>query len=183
MGWLVWRWWEGWVYPAIGFPVAGRVAVSFAPRWKHHGAGLMAILLGACSHVLWDGFTHAHGWFVEHSLWLSAAFVPAWDPVIPRYKVLQHGSTLLGTTSLLILARKRFPKRIKLQAAILSLRKYGARLGLFVGTIVLCAVGNALRVYELGLLRMVGNGVVGSMWGIFLSFTLLAMGKKQRWNP
>jgi len=54
-----------------------------------------ALLLGAVSHVIWDGFTHASGWGVALLPHLS-------DPVlsgpitVPWFKVLQHGSTLLG---------------------------------------------------------------------------------------
>ena len=55
----------------------------------------VALLLGAATHVIWDAFTHASGWGVVLLPQLA-------DPVftspstIPWFKVLQHGSTLLG---------------------------------------------------------------------------------------
>ena len=51
---------------------------------------VVSLLIGAYSHILWDSFTHQNGFFVE-VLHLDASI-----GTIRIYKMLQHGSTLLG---------------------------------------------------------------------------------------
>ncbi|QNF33863.1 DUF4184 family protein [Adhaeribacter swui] len=68
---------------------------------KRYGVVLFSILIGTASHILWDSFTHHHGFFVENFKILSQA-VSINKSNIPVYKLLQHGSSLLGL--LLILA-------------------------------------------------------------------------------
>ena len=67
---------------------------------------LICLWLGAASHVLWDGFTHKHGFFVEYFTFLSSDIFG-----IQVYKVLQHVSTFLGGITLVLsihqLPRKR----------------------------------------------------------------------------
>jgi len=54
----------------------------------------ISILIGAASHILWDSFTHDHGYFVQT--------IPLTNPVdlfgrqIPILKILQHSSTIIG---------------------------------------------------------------------------------------
>lgn len=50
-----------------------------------------AIMIGAATHILWDGFTHGHGYFVTGSATLESKVMG-----LPVYKFLQHGSTFLG---------------------------------------------------------------------------------------
>jgi hypothetical protein len=56
----------------------------------------LAILLGALSHVLWDSFTHRSGWIVRLLPSLTAPLLPTLFPSVPAYRLLQHGSTILG---------------------------------------------------------------------------------------
>ena len=52
-------------------------------------------LLGMLTHVFWDSFTHQHGFMVTTFPILSQTFqIGVFQ--IPVYKLLQHGSTLLG---------------------------------------------------------------------------------------
>jgi len=55
----------------------------------------ISILIGAASHILWDSFTHDHGYFVQTipTLQNSVDFL-GWQ--IPILKILQHSSTLIG---------------------------------------------------------------------------------------
>ncbi|KOY82952.1 DUF4184 family protein [Lysinibacillus macroides] len=52
-------------------------------------------LLGMLTHVFWDAFTHQHGFMVTTFPILSQTFQIGIFQ-IPVYKLLQHGSTLLG---------------------------------------------------------------------------------------
>lgn len=55
----------------------------------------ISILIGAASHILWDSFTHDHGYFVQTipTLQNSVDFLGGQIPIL---KILQHSSTLIG---------------------------------------------------------------------------------------
>ena len=60
-----------------------------------------SILLGIATHLLWDSFTHANTWFYDHWSALGQTYQ---FPILgrtPGYKLLQHGSTVIGTGILL----------------------------------------------------------------------------------
>lgn len=58
-------------------------------------AFLYSALIGITTHILWDGFTHANGLFVQKiSLLNEAVTIGVYK--LPIYKLLQHGSSLLG---------------------------------------------------------------------------------------
>lgn len=52
-------------------------------------------ILGAFTHIFWDSFTHKHGFFVDRIAFLSSK-LSFLSFEISVYKILQHGSTLLG---------------------------------------------------------------------------------------
>ncbi|EJL39442.1 hypothetical protein BAG01nite_07940 [Brevibacillus agri] len=52
-------------------------------------------LLGSYSHIAWDAFTHDGGSMVERFAFLQQR-IPLLFLDVPVYKLLQHGSTLLG---------------------------------------------------------------------------------------
>jgi len=56
---------------------------------------IVSILIGAFSHLLWDNFTHAHGYFVE-VIPALAGNINFSDIQIPIYRLLQHASTVIG---------------------------------------------------------------------------------------
>jgi hypothetical protein len=56
---------------------------------------LTSILIGAISHIIWDGFTHGNGYFVERISFLMKT-VDLIGIQIPIFKILQHSSSLAG---------------------------------------------------------------------------------------
>lgn len=56
---------------------------------------VISILIGASSHILWDSFTHKHGYFVQKIPVLTST-VDIWGNQIPILKILQHSSTTIG---------------------------------------------------------------------------------------
>ncbi len=56
---------------------------------------ILSILIGVFSHLFWDSFTHLTGYFVSRISWLRDS-VNILNFQIPKYKVLQHSSTLIG---------------------------------------------------------------------------------------
>jgi hypothetical protein len=60
---------------------------------------VLALVLGAATHVLWDEFTHASRWGTEH----LPALADTWGPV-EGYRWLQYASSLVGGAVLLLWA-------------------------------------------------------------------------------
>ena len=61
---------------------------------------VVSLLIGVISHVLWDGFTHDHGYFVKHWALLNGP-VETYR-VMPMYKALQQGFSALGVAVLAV---------------------------------------------------------------------------------
>jgi uncharacterized protein DUF4184 len=59
----------------------------------------LALFIGSVTHVLWDAFTHDHGWVVRSLPVLRSPVADAL-PGVPWYSALQHGSTILGMLAL-----------------------------------------------------------------------------------
>jgi Domain of unknown function (DUF4184) len=65
-----------------------------------------ALVLGASTHLLWDGFTH-------HSMWPASVLypdveVPVGNRDLPLARVLQHGSSLVGSLVVLGYMARRY---------------------------------------------------------------------------
>jgi hypothetical protein len=56
---------------------------------------IISMLIGASSHILWDSFTHEHGYFVG-IIPLLTNKINFWGGQISILKILQHLSTLIG---------------------------------------------------------------------------------------
>jgi hypothetical protein len=52
-------------------------------------------LIGVLTHIVWDSFTHVDGAVVKHVAMLATT-ITIHGFGIPMYKILQHGSTLVG---------------------------------------------------------------------------------------
>jgi hypothetical protein len=56
----------------------------------------LGIVLGAATHLLWDGVTHGGYWGAEVWPWLRSPAIRVGGAAVPWFNVLQHLSTLLG---------------------------------------------------------------------------------------
>jgi Domain of unknown function (DUF4184) len=74
--------------------------LEFIQYVKQYPWGLVSgILIGAASHLLWDSFTHADGYFVKHLSFYDSVFL--FDGVrYPIYYALQHISSLVGCAAI-----------------------------------------------------------------------------------
>lgn len=63
---------------------------------------LVSLLIGIFTHVLWDGFTHNHGYFVKHWPLLSTPVLTY--RVMPLWRVLQQACSALGVGIVLVVA-------------------------------------------------------------------------------
>lgn len=60
-------------------------------------AFFVSVLIGAASHIVWDGFTHYGGWFVQHLPgWYQGKYIPYGGVKYPLWYALQHISTAVG---------------------------------------------------------------------------------------
>jgi hypothetical protein len=63
---------------------------------RHPIAFGICLLVGIGSHLLWDSFTHANSYFVDHIAFLSTPVVMDGLPQVPFFRYLQHLSTAVG---------------------------------------------------------------------------------------
>ena len=131
---------------ALGASASAQPVSSVAGR----AAGLLlAGAAGAATHLLWDGFTHAPGFFVRHLAWLRVEVAVLEGRSWQVFNLLQHASTLVGVGVLgLALMRWRQreasrwpaspadrPRRVSLIAALSISAVLGGMLGgMFGGT-------------------------------------------------
>lgn len=57
---------------------------------------ISSALLGAASHIFWDGFTHGKGFFVQHLWFYPGRYVPFDGVNYPLWYALQYISTAVG---------------------------------------------------------------------------------------
>ena len=129
-----------------------------------------AVLLGAISHVVWDAFGHP-GPLARSLRILLRPALPAVLPDIPWYKVVQHGSTVVGTLVLCAWAwswlRRQDPAMLAYRG-----RSRGRVLGVAGGILGVAAVGavlNALRVQDPSLHSLLALAAVGAMTAFSLA--------------
>ncbi len=81
-------------------PVRHLLALPPAAPTQRDGAwwvkAAVAVLLGAITHLAWDGFTHGGYWGADLMPWLREPAFIVMRRTIPWYNLLQHVSTLLG---------------------------------------------------------------------------------------
>lgn len=78
-------------------PYAGKFHFGGAARF---GLIVASVLTGALTHLGWDSFTHGNTWLVRDWPALRHPIHVRFHGAVPLYKLLQHGSTLLGLTVL-----------------------------------------------------------------------------------
>jgi len=86
--------------------LAARLVAAAREPWPRGLALLIpSAVLGAVTHVIWDGFTHGRGWAVRRLEPLQATLV------LPVYRIIQHASTLLGLAILAVVLVRWFRRQ------------------------------------------------------------------------
>ena len=62
----------------------------------------LSAMAGAASHIIWDGFTHRSGVFVEYFSFYDGVFVPFQGVDYPLWYALQHISTFAGLAAIVV---------------------------------------------------------------------------------
>ncbi|MEO1396566.1 MAG: DUF4184 family protein [Cyanobacteria bacterium J06634_5] len=152
-------------------PISSRIPIfcpySFLPA-KRLLVIIVSIAMGALTHIVWDSFTHHHGWAVER-----LSFLVADVGIFPIYKWLQYSGGLIGFPWLLWLAaqfvRKRSPRY---RPERLLQRWQGLSWG-FIAIALMLTVYYAVAVTpESSLSTLIVNAIVGSVSGLFLGLFL-----------
>jgi len=111
-GWLVFLAWRFALRPASLVFVPTAIACRLGPAgpWPAALGVTVSLAVGALTHVLWDGFTHSNGAFVREFPALRTHIVQLFHYPLWSYKVLQHGSTLLGGATVALAASAWFAR-------------------------------------------------------------------------
>jgi len=107
LGLAAWAVWHGLLAaPALAaapVPVRGRIpgpAPGLGARFAaapHVGWTLVALVVGAATHVVWDEFTHPRRWGPQH----IAVLAENWGP-LQGYRWLQYATSVVGGVVLLV---------------------------------------------------------------------------------
>ena len=81
-------------------PLLSRLMVFKKFNWNKHfraswPAVIISIIIGAASHIFWDGFTHYDGYFAERIPGLKK-IISLSNLQIELFRFLQHASTVVG---------------------------------------------------------------------------------------
>jgi hypothetical protein len=157
------------VRPALVGLLPPGVATAAGPERR---AGLvaaaLALLLGALSHVAWDGFTHDSGWAVARLPGLREQVAPAAIPGLRWYTLLQHASTLVGLAVVLAWGGRwlrRLPAGARRYAPAQGARSARTALALL-SVAALAGLANGARALSASAPVLLGYAAVGAMSGL-----------------
>lgn len=130
---------------------------------RHWTVVCISIVLGAASHLLWDGFTHQHGYFVTTIPELTQT-VPLAGGAIPLFKILQHSSTLIGGIVILY----TFFRLPVTQNTPMPIRyKYWILVSIVTVLIVLLRLAFGLSLQQYG--HLIATGIAGLLIGLVVA--------------
>lgn len=86
--------------------VRAQLAPPLQPALQRLGVAAAGLLVGAATHLVWDGFTHAGRWGVALLPVLNEPVFRALDTQFRLFNLLQHASTLVGLTAMAVAYRR-----------------------------------------------------------------------------
>lgn len=134
-------------------------------------------LIGMLTHVIWDGFTHSSGFFVKHISWLSHKISIGGGTEIYIYKLIQHGSTVIGGIIVLIAL---YMLRDNRKRILWGHKKFYEKLiydFIVLGITVLVLCISYFIFLKLNIPYSIGSLVISIMNGIFIGVLILGLFK------
>jgi hypothetical protein len=128
---------------------------------------LISALIGAFSHIFWDSFTHNGRYFVNAFPILRTAYIPFDGARYPLWYVLQHLSTAVGLTIILVYVLRMK----KLQGHT----THQPRLSYWIAIILLSCIFFSLRFVLFSVLFEIGNVVVSAMSSLMLAMCIVSL--------
>jgi hypothetical protein len=168
-------WLSLWLFDRFGragirtlLPAVWRLPAPPVPRYALLPTSA-ALLLGTASHIVWDAFTHASGWGVRllPGLGRSVELGPA---LVAGFKVLQHGSSVVGLAVLAFLAWRWMSRQSPVSRRELLRRALAPGI-----TLGLAAVLNGLRFLVDGIQQFVVAGGVAVTLTLGLGLVVLGL--------
>lgn len=138
----------------------------------------VAVILGAATHILWDGFTHANTPILDRVTVLETTQVELFGKLFPLYRFLQHTSTVVGLVVLIawvVSLKRRGIVNIdspELRAATHAERVLAAVLVLSLSAFM--GVAGYFEFSELSFGRRLFHGAIGGMTGAALAWIAVA---------
>lgn len=128
----------------------------------------LSVIIGAASHLIWDGFTHPHGYFVVAMPALSA-IVRLGSQQVYVYKLMQHSSTLIGL-AVIVAGILLLPERSSTKTAHIT--KYWLTIALvsILTTIARLITGLTFHDYGSLIVTAIAGGAIGL---VIASFTIV----------
>lgn len=123
----------------------------------------ISIVIGAATHLFWDGFTHQHGYFVQAIPELTQTVTLLGKKVL-LFKILQHSSTLIGA---IIIIYAFFKQPID-QNSINSIGlKYWIMISLLTLFIVILRMMCGISIQQYG--HLIATGMTAVMIGLVIA--------------
>ena len=135
----------------LGFPPHPHQGPEGLGWWVRAGVG---VVLGAATHLLWDGFTHGGYWGVALIPGLRAPALSLGDRVIPWFNLLQHASTAVGGLGVLAWATREARRAGALDVLARSAWRW---------LVIVAMIGSAVGV---GLLNGARTGGMTGYWAV-----------------
>lgn len=132
-----------------GFRRRLRTSVTSFSFWppKRLSLIIVSILVGAATHLVWDGFTHTTSWIYQNWTFLRRAVVLPVIGEMQMYKVLEYASSAFGLVVVAVWIWNWY-RTTKPSAYPVGQLSGGARRRAFVATLpALSIVGGGLRAY------------------------------------
>ena len=174
------------VLPAIG----PYLPYAFQPKQRQFCHGIRAAfvfvysaLIGVLSHIVWDSFTHVDRAMVKHVATLDAT-IRIHGLVIPVYKILQHGSTLVGLIAIIWFLFGCCKRHIGVKSPM-PLRSIAAFWGVFIAlTLFTLMIWNAISAisasqYGILVVRCIDSAII-SLLALSAALKLGSIVKRRR---
>jgi hypothetical protein len=130
---------------------------------------ILATMLGASTHIVWDAFTHFNGWGVFLVPWLLLR----WTPLGPSYALLQDFSSFLGVVIIGFKLRWVF-ERYKDELAPIDLTRLWLVIGVTGIVSIFGGVINAMRWHAEKTGIVIGQFAIGGMAAFVLFVAVLS---------
>jgi membrane-bound metal-dependent hydrolase YbcI (DUF457 family) len=121
---------------------------------------LLSVLIGACSHLFLDAFTHPAGYFVQL---FPGIFNKTIVAAVPLYKILQHSFTLISVVYIIYYFR-RMPV---IDSPNQSTSKYWILVAIFTVLII------SLRFWVMPDYRVIANVIVSVISAFLLAILII----------
>ncbi len=183
---VVWFVFRHLLRPALVELLPPGLARAIRPASTSWLLALVAVAIGAVSHVVWDGFTHQDDWAVRAWPALRTQPWPALLP-LPWFKLLQYGSSFFGMLALVTWIGAWV--RSQPQAAREWLPGQRARFMRVVSVVVaisaISGIADSMMTPRHAWTVNLGRGLVGAMVGCAVAVTVFAIGRAlaHRTNP